>query len=93
MLRRRPLQDLFFLFTKARGSYWFRNQRLISPRGAQMSLSVNSQFRWSVDQTAGGAIPIMKGLIQAATSDNVQPCRFLERFPSLGDRSDEVVTW
>lgn len=38
-----------------------------------MSLSVSSQFQWSVDQTAGGAISIMRGLIQAASSDNVQP--------------------
>lgn len=38
-----------------------------------MSLSVSSQFQWSVDQTAGGAASIMKGLIQAASSDNVQP--------------------
>ncbi|CAD6582370.1 MAG: hypothetical protein ASARMPREDX12_000918 [Alectoria sarmentosa] len=38
-----------------------------------MSLNLSSQLQWSVDQTAGGVMSGIKGLIQAATTDNVQP--------------------
>ena len=37
-----------------------------------MSLSADPSLQWSLDQTAGGVISITRGLIQAATSDNVQ---------------------
>ena len=37
-----------------------------------MSLSAAPSLQWSLDQIAGGVISITRGLIQAATSDNVQ---------------------
>lgn len=40
---------------------------------ARMSLSISLQLQWSVDQIAEGLMSNIAGLIQAATSDNIQP--------------------
>lgn len=42
-----------------------------------MSVSVGSQLQWSVDHTAGRLMSNIKGLLQAATSDSIQPAALL----------------